>query len=380
MMLLMGKHQFMISSIDDLSHQSGGGGGSGGGAMSLGLGRRSASVGKISPADAQVINDLLLQAEEFEQYVADITASGGNGESAASAGGAKAQDREEELKYRLRELNNKLSLHLSQSRRVLGVAEADGLEVELTGRHGGSDAMEEARSGLDGDDDGNADGDGESLQRTEIVPAGKSLGGRLSASRKHLIFDDDDKEHQESVAGSDQPSMAADRKTRRESISHVNKRCTITCFSPESSPLVGKSFAVGAAGATIGRKTTNDIALVYSSYVQDDQGVMREHITNMDTAISAEHARIFMDQETGEFFITDGTATKASTNGTWFRLSGPQQESAFFTIEPNTELLIGTVRFQAGESMTISEQSVEKTMSLHRSASALARGIDLDAK
>jgi hypothetical protein len=50
-----------------------------------------------------------------------------------------------------------------------------------------------------------------------------------------------------------------------------------------------------------------------------------------------------MDSATGCFYIVDGNESKASTNGTWFRLSGPQQESPFFVIEHKIELLIGIV-------------------------------------
>lgn len=44
-----------------------------------------------------------------------------------------------------------------------------------------------------------------------------------------------------------------------------------------------------------------------------------ERVVNVDTAISSEHATVDFDANTGQFFIFDGTTTKASTNGTWFR-------------------------------------------------------------
>ena len=44
-----------------------------------------------------------------------------------------------------------------------------------------------------------------------------------------------------------------------------------------------------------------------------------ERMANVDTAISAEHARVEFDTSTGDFYICDGTVSKASTNGTWFR-------------------------------------------------------------
>ena len=44
-----------------------------------------------------------------------------------------------------------------------------------------------------------------------------------------------------------------------------------------------------------------------------------ERVVNVDTAISSEHARVEFDVSTGQFFICDGTPSKPSTNGTWYR-------------------------------------------------------------
>jgi hypothetical protein len=43
-----------------------------------------------------------------------------------------------------------------------------------------------------------------------------------------------------------------------------------------------------------------------------------ERIVNIDGAVSAEHATIEYEAETGRFFIRDGVS-KPSTNGTWIR-------------------------------------------------------------
>ena len=99
----------------------------------------------------------------------------------------------------------------------------------------------------------------------------------------------------------------------------------------------------------------------------------------LDAAISAEHARIEMDPLTGKFFISDGAPSKPSTNGTWFRLSGPAQESAPFKLTDGDELLFGTLRFQIRESMTISESVVEGSPTSHPPPTVLAVG-DEDAK
>jgi hypothetical protein len=121
-----------------------------------------------------------------------------------------------------------------------------------------------------------------------------------------------------------------------------------------------------------------------------------ERVINVDTAISSEHARVEFEPATGQFFICDGTPTKPSTNGTWYRygmvpslliicgrwsrpvwwiqsicrhksishhphppllvsvsqpyhvpyrLSGPHQESPPHVLNAGVEVLIGTVRF-----------------------------------
>jgi hypothetical protein len=83
-----------------------------------------------------------------------------------------------------------------------------------------------------------------------------------------------------------------------------------------------------------------------------------DKILNIDSAVSTEHARINLDTETGEFYIMDGSPAKPSTNGTWYRLSGPHQESPYHDLVPNMEVLLGTVRFQVGETETIAERQV----------------------
>jgi hypothetical protein len=99
-----------------------------------------------------------------------------------------------------------------------------------------------------------------------------------------------------------------------------------------------------------------------------------EKIVTVDTAISAEHARVEFEDKTGKleylfllkilhtlvgrFYICDGTPAKPSTNGTWFRLSGPHQESPPHQLLAGNEVLIGNIRFQVREAMTISERKV----------------------
>lgn len=141
-----------------------------------------------------------------------------------------------------------------------------------------------------------------------------------------------------------------------------NRKCTLTCFTPDGSPLQGVSFVVGPQGGTIGRKPTNSIALCLTHKAPDDEAgdgtAQAVRVTHIDSAVSGEHARIELDQETGTFYLIDGASGKASTNGTWYRLSGPYQESPPHPLKGGMEVLIGTVRFQISESMTIAEHNV----------------------
>ncbi len=130
-----------------------------------------------------------------------------------------------------------------------------------------------------------------------------------------------------------------------------NKWCTLTCFSPDGSPFQGRSFIIGPEGTSLGRKASNGITINYTDCDQSK-------IVQIDTAISAEHARIEMDPKTGRFYLYDGTSTKPSTNGTWYRLSGPQQGSAMYQIEAGSEILIGNIRFEIAEALTIGEKDL----------------------
>ena len=58
---------------------------------------------------------------------------------------------------------------------------------------------------------------------------------------------------------------------------------------------LGRSFTVGCSGGTIGRRPTSDIG-VFSQMRLADGDI--KHIS-IDNAVSADHARIQMDQTTG---------------------------------------------------------------------------------
>merc|ERR1712146_671498 len=158
------------------------------------------------------------------------------------------------------------------------------------------------------------------------------------------------------------------------------KRFTLTCFLPDTSPFQGRSMMVDTRGATIGRKATNTICICAENPVDGK-------IATVDTAISSEHACIEYDKEDQTFYLMDGSrgangsARRPSTNGTWYRLSGPHQQSAFHDLSVGLEVLIGTIRFGIGASMTISESNVESTMNAaqskdERPSTASSRSLD----
>jgi hypothetical protein len=160
--------------------------------------------------------------------------------------------------------------------------------------------------------------------------------------------------------------------------------------------MVGKTFVVGPKGATIGRAQSNDIALCAKITRADGEA---QKWTSIDSAVSSVHAHIILDSTSGAFYVCDGSPShgdggggvakpslngtaKPSLNGTWFRLSGPNQESPFFRLVVGMELLIGTIRFQVGEALTITETNVVRNASATRAtsaASAVRAGADAGA-
>ena len=173
---------------------------------------------------------------------------------------------------------------------------------------------------------------------------------------------------------------------------HAGRRLKLTCFSPEASPIVGSTFVVGPRGATIGRSPTNDIPLCVKMARTAGES---EKWTSIDSAVSGLHAHITMDPSTGSFYVNDGSPpsssvlspnggeAKPSLNGTWFRLSGPHQESPLFKLTAAMELLIGTIRFQVGEALTILETNVTDSVApktMRADAKLTASGAIVDMK
>ena len=148
-----------------------------------------------------------------------------------------------------------------------------------------------------------------------------------------------------------------------EGMRWMGKRMTLTCFQPDGSPIMGRSFVIGPEGATIGRAPDNDIPLCME--LQRRPGEPQKW-TAIDSAVSSVHAHITLDEETGSFYANDGSPGamgKASLNGLWFRLSGPYQESPYLPLSPEMEVLIGTVRFKVGSNLTISERTLDTSVS-----------------
>jgi pSer/pThr/pTyr-binding forkhead associated (FHA) protein len=117
----------------------------------------------------------------------------------------------------------------------------------------------------------------------------------------------------------------------------------LKCFAPEGSPMQHRVFLVGPEGATVGRKQSNTVSLS-----QEKNG----EVLGLDSAVSGEHCRILYEPpETGGrgFVVLDGGpgGDKASTNGTWARLSYMQMASPRQPLERDDEILVGGIlRFQ----------------------------------
>mmetsp|Transcript_26977 Transcript_26977/g.29416 ORF Transcript_26977/g.29416 Transcript_26977/m.29416 type:complete len:526 (-) Transcript_26977:546-2123(-) len=310
MIILIGKHQFTVSSIDD--------GGSDNPSSLTNSSRRIApnSALRKSGLNSDVILSLV---ENAEKIIADISKDNSNPEE---------KKQKDELSARLKSLTMELSSHLTL-------------------------------------DDNNPDGDEKHYADAKGAFQSHNLGDTVSQGLSHKAIEDKGEAKEllrtknpldtipESKGGGAE-FIDEEGKDDAHKGNYSTRRCTLTCCAPDGSPLQGKSFIIDRIGATLGRKHTNAVPLFMK--IIDSSG--EERIANVDTAISSEHARVEFDEKSGQFYISDGTVTKPSTNGTWFRLSGPHQESPPHLLHSGAEVLIGTVRFQVRETMTISERKV----------------------
>jgi hypothetical protein len=164
----------------------------------------------------------------------------------------------------------------------------------------------------------------------------------------------------DNISSIDPPFIGAEEEDLKMIIEHP--MISLKCFAPEGTPIQGKEFFVGKAGATIGRKVQNTISFCHrigDSYV------------GIDNSISGEHASIIFNEHKGTLELRDGPMTSVveehggrallnsgSTNGTWIRLSGLHEDSDYHYLHDKTEILIGTVRFLVSMEEVIVERDV----------------------
>ena len=138
----------------------------------------------------------------------------------------------------------------------------------------------------------------------------------------------------------------------------------LRCFAPEGTPIQNRNYSISKDGATLGRKQSNNISFSHpvqknpSLKNKDFSDIQQHSFVGIDSSISGEHATIKYNEETKQLELFDGVNDRLSTNGTWIRLSPMHEESNWFSIDDKTEILIGTVRFQAA----IEEIVVEKDL------------------
>jgi pSer/pThr/pTyr-binding forkhead associated (FHA) protein len=359
MIIVCGKHQFLVSSIDDAAI---------GGARDVGDEEISSAPGASGGTNARSTRDstsLDLMGPEMEGMMNEATelqaliAVGQRQDPHGCGRGANA----DEIARRLMQIQARV-LRMSVSGSEQGVGTASGV---------GGGRSRDAKDCDDDDDECDYD-DYDHGHGRDHGDDGLGGGPGSGVSAGEGVFIEGNRDNSPS-----HPSHTAGRESRPQS-RYKDRRLKLTCFNPEASPMVGKTFVVGPKGATIGRAQSNDIALCAKITRADGEA---QKWTSIDSAVSSVHAHIILDSTSGAFYVCDGSPShgdgggvKPSLNGTWFRLSGPNQESPFFKLVVGMELLIGTIRFQVGETLTITETNVVRNAS---AAGAARAGADADA-
>lgn len=337
MIILLGKHQFTVSSIDDnLSQEqtTGSVGGSSHGAVGM-TGSASAAAmsthGSLARKSA-LASDMLRLVADAERIIDGISSSRDN------------QSRDEHLSAQLQNLKLELD-HLKHDEALLQPVDAKADDK-------GEGAVRSASTAaLKTTAPANAHGFGFSAEDIALSDA-KAAAAEADAALNVTTL-----EAQAAAEADMLPEAKRDDRTMKRAASFAKRRCVLTCCAPDGSPLQGKTFTVTTAGGTLGRKQTNTIATLVRV---KDPATGDEKFASVDSAISSEHARIDFDAAEGSFYISDGVPPgKASTNGTWYRLSGPHQESPQHLLVAGTEVLIGNIRFLCKEMMTIAERNLE---------------------
>ncbi|CAM9205658.1 unnamed protein product [Ectocarpus sp. 8 AP-2014] len=185
------------------------------------------------------------------------------------------------------------------------------------------------------------------------LPHENAAGGEDDASVLDTPLQDKHGEGEGGASGDEKELEGLERSFEAGvKLARGHRRVCLECFAPEGTPIQASNharFFVGREGATLGRRQTNTIAFSHES---------GGTVMGIDASISGEHARIVYDEEGDFLHIMDGTPTKPSTNGTWFRLSGMHTESRPYPLSNGAEILIGTVRF----SVTLESMVVEKEL------------------
>jgi len=352
MIIVCGKHQFLVSSIDDAAD-----GGAGDEVNSSGAGA-GADTNVRNSRDSSSLDLMGPEMEGMMNEAAELQALIAVGQS-QDPHGCGREANADEIVRRLMQIQARV-LRMSAS----GAGQETGAAFGGVGGSRNRDAKDCEDD--DDDDDHDRDHGDDGL--------GGEPGSGISAGEGVFIEGSHDNSHSHSLRTAGGDSHAQGR--------YIGRRLKLTCFNPEASPMVGKTFVVGPKGATIGRAQSNDIALCAKITRADGE---TQKWTSIDSAVSSVHAHITLDPASGAFYVCDGSSSrgggggaggggvKPSLNGTWFRLSGPHQESPLFKLVVGMELLIGTIRFQVGEALTITETNV-----VHNAGAASA-GADADA-
>lgn len=366
MIILLGKHQFTVSSIDDNLEQE--------------SHKTTETVPMVAGATANLsitaqtrksalASDMLRLVANAERIIDGMSSaaqqtsvsSGKSGHvdvqknSNATSGGVMAG--EEELSRQLQHLRLELD-HLKQDEALNSCLQLDAdADDKAEHYHPAGDAQNnhfqplkttansnQQRFGFTTEDIAQSDCD-----RKDAVSSAAAAALNMTALEHPEPSDDN--------LAEDLHSPANPHRQVKRGASFRLRRCVLTCCGPDGSPLQGKAYTVTTSGGTLGRKQTNTIATLIKI---KDTRTGEEKFASVDSAISSEHARIDFDPSDGHFYISDGVVPgRASTNGTWYRLSGPHQESPPHLLQAGMEVLIGNIRFLCKETMTIAERKLD---------------------
>lgn len=139
-----------------------------------------------------------------------------------------------------------------------------------------------------------------------------------------------------------------------ESLDSSDPCLRLKCVAPAGSPLEHKEFVVGPEGGTLGRSP--DCTVTFTTHSPEGK------LVGVDSSISTTHSRIVFVASPPQFILMDGSDEgRASSNGTWVRLSPPGVPSEWWPLEVGAEIVIGQSRFAIAMSSTIVEHVMESS-------------------